>query len=166
VPIHGALGDTGVASRIDSIRAVQVSFYASNGLTGTQQVIRALATTIRIPNAGLATQRSCGDQPLFGKTVAATFTGTDTVPVISVSWSPATDETGGQQDVEKYLVYRRTAAGTFAGALNEVAAGQSSYTFKDGAVLNDSTYYYQVTAVDCTPLESTPSASGAVTVPH
>ena len=35
----------------------------------------------------------------------------------------------------------------------------------DATVLNDSTYYYQVTALDCTPLESTPSASGSVFVP-
>jgi prepilin-type N-terminal cleavage/methylation domain-containing protein len=166
VPIHGALGDTGVASRIDSIRAVSVNFYASNGLTGTQQVLRALATTIRIPNAGLSKQRSCGDQPLFGKAVTATFTGTDTVPVITLTWAPATDETGGQSDVEKYLVYRRTTAGSFAGALQTIPAGQTTYTYKDGTVLNDSTYYYQVTALDCTPLESTPSASNSITVPH
>ena len=165
VPIHGALGDTGVASRIDSIRAVSVSLLATNGLAGTQQITRALQTTIRIPNAGLSKQRSCGDQPLFNKTVTATFTGTDTVPVITLTWLPAVDETGGQSDVEKYLVYRRTTATSFGGALQTIPAGQTTYTYNDNTVLNDSTYYYQVTALDCTPLESTPSATGGITVP-
>ena len=36
VPVHGALGDTGVAARIDSIRAVRVNLYATNGQTGAQ----------------------------------------------------------------------------------------------------------------------------------
>jgi prepilin-type N-terminal cleavage/methylation domain-containing protein len=166
VPIHGAFADTGVASRIDSIRAVQVNLYASNGMTGSQRIVRQLVTTIRIPNAGLTKQRSCGDAPIFGKSVAAVFTGTPGAPQVTLAWGPATDETGGEQDVEKYVIYRRTAAGTFDDALQSIPSGQAAYTFSDFTVLNDSTYYYQVTALDCTPLESTPSATGAVTIPH
>ena len=166
VPIHGALGDSGLASRIDSVRAVRVNLYATNGLTGSQQVLRELVTTIRIPNAGLTKQRSCGDAPIFGKAVAATFTGTSAVPKITLSWLPATDETAGEKDVEKYVIYRRTFSGTFDDALQSIPSGQVSYTFNDTAVLNDSTYVYQVTALDCTPLESTPSTTSAVAVPH
>jgi hypothetical protein len=165
VPIHGALGDTGAASRIDSIRAVRVNLYATNGMTGPQAVTRQLVTTVRIPNAGLTKQRSCGDQPIFGKAVTATFTGTPANPKITLTWLPATDETAGEKDVEKYVIYRRTALGTFDDALQSIPAGQASYTFNDSAVLNDSTYVYQVTALDCTPLESTPSATTALVVP-
>ena len=166
VPVHGALGDTGVAARIDSIRAVRVNLYATNGQTGAQQVLRELVTTIRIPNAGLTKQRSCGDQPIFGRAVSATFTGTSPLPKITLTWLPATDETSGEKDVEKYVVYRRTLAGTFDDALQSIPAGQTTYTFNDTAVLNDSTYVYQVTALDCTPLESTPSTTAQVVVPH
>jgi prepilin-type N-terminal cleavage/methylation domain-containing protein len=166
VVIHGALGDTGVASRIDSIRAVRVNLYATNGLTGAQEERRAMATTVRIPNAGLTKQRSCGDAPIFSQTVTATFTGTAAVPAVTLAWLPAIDETAGEQDVEKYVVYRRTlAAGTFSDALQTLPAGQASYTYQDPSVLNDSTYIYQVTALDCTPLESTPSVTAAVVVP-
>ena len=166
VPIHGALGDTGVASRIDSIRAVQVNLYASNGMTGSQQILRELVTTIRMPNAGLTKQRSCGDQPIFGKTVTPTFSGTAASPAVTLTWLPATDETAGEKDVEKYVIYRRTlAAGTFDDALQSIPAGHASYTFTDAAVLNDSTYIYQVTALDCTPLESTPSTTGQIVIP-
>jgi prepilin-type N-terminal cleavage/methylation domain-containing protein len=165
VPIHGALADTGVASRIDSIRAVRMNVYATNGLTGTQQVLRALATTIRVPNAGLTKQRSCGDAPIFAQTVAAVFTGTPDVPQVTLTWLPAIDETAGEQDVEKYVIYRRTLAGTFSDALQTLPAGQASFTYADATVLNDSTYIYQVTALDCTPLESTPAVTAAVVVP-
>ncbi|MGA2382209.1 MAG: prepilin-type N-terminal cleavage/methylation domain-containing protein [Gemmatimonadales bacterium] len=165
VPIHGALGDTGVASRIDSVRAVRVNLYASNGMTGTQQILREMVTTVRIPNAGLTKQRSCGDQPIFGKTVTATQIGVAGAPAIKLTWSPATDETAGEKDVEKYVIYRRTLAGTFDDALQSIPAGQANYTFTDMALLDDSTYVYQVTALDCTPLESTPSTTAAVLVP-
>jgi prepilin-type N-terminal cleavage/methylation domain-containing protein len=165
VPIHGALGDTGVASRIDSIRAVRVNLYASNGMTGAQQVLRELVTTVRIPNAGLTKQRSCGQEPIFGKAVTATFTGTPATPQVTLTWLPAIDETAGEKDVEKYVIYRRTVAGTFDDALQSVPAGQPAYTFNDAAVLNDSTYVYQVTALDCTPLESMPSTTTPVVIP-
>ena len=165
VPVHGSTADTGLAARIDSIRAVRVNVYASNGRTGSLRVLRALATTIRIPNAGLTKQRSCGDAPIFNQTVTAAFTGTDTVPAVTLIWNPATDETAGEKDVEKYLIYRRTAAGTFDNALQTLPAGQPSYSYKDLTVLNDSTYLYEVTALDCTPLESSPSVTGSVTIP-
>jgi hypothetical protein len=165
VPIHGSVVDTGLVARIDSIRAVRVNLYATNGATGAQQIVRALVTTIRIPNAGLTKQRSCGDAPIFAQTVTATFTGTAGVPRISLTWLPAIDETAGEHDVEKYVIYRRTLAGSFDDALQSIPSGQASYGFNDNAVLNDSTYVYQVTALDCTPLESSAVTSAAVVVP-
>jgi prepilin-type N-terminal cleavage/methylation domain-containing protein len=165
VPIHASVADTLPFAEIDLIRAVQVSAYASNGQTGSAQIIRQLATTIRIPNAGLQKQRSCGDAPIFNQTVSATFTGTDSVPNVTVTWLPAVDEAGGEKDVERYLIYRRTAAGSFTDALQTLPAGAASYSYNDATVRNDSTYYYEVTALDCTPLESSPTVSAAVTVP-
>jgi len=165
IPVHGAVTDTGLAARIDSIRAVRVNLYATNAQAGAQQITRELVTTIRIPNAGLTKQRSCGDAPIFAQTVTATFTGTASVPKITLAWLPAIDETAGEHDVEKYVIYRRTLAGTFDDALQSIPSGQASYTFNDNAVLNDSTYIYQITALDCTPLESAAVTSAAVVVP-
>jgi prepilin-type N-terminal cleavage/methylation domain-containing protein len=166
-PIHGSLGDTvRFGAFIDSIRAVRVSAYATNGRTGAQEIQRALVTTIRIPNAGLTKQRSCGDPPFFSRTVTATFIGTAEAPVVRLTWTPAVDESAGERDVEKYVIYRRTlAAAAFDDALQTVPAGQTSYTFDDASVLNDSTYVFGVTALDCTPLESTPSLTAAITIP-
>jgi prepilin-type N-terminal cleavage/methylation domain-containing protein len=165
VPVHASTVDTGLPARIDSIRAVRVNVYASNGRTGSSQVTRALATTVRIPNAGLNKQRSCGDVPIFSKPLTATFSGTAAAPKVTLTWLPATDETAGEKDVERYLIYRRTTAGFFDAAQQTIPAGQASYTYTDATVLNDSTYFFEVTALDCTPLESSPSVSGSVTIP-
>jgi prepilin-type N-terminal cleavage/methylation domain-containing protein len=164
-PVHGSLSDTGAVAKIDSIRAVRVSAYATNGLTGSREVIRELVTTVRIPNAGLTKQRSCGDLPIFNGTVVAASTGVPGAPNVHLTWTPAVDETAGERDVERYLIYRRTAAGTFSDALAILPAGQASYSYDDGTVLSDSTYYYGVTALDCTPLESSMRVSTAVLIP-
>ena len=97
--------------------------------------------------------------------MTATFTGTAASPQVTLTWTPATDETAGEKDVEKYLIYRRTTAGSFDNALQTIPAGQVAYTYADATVLNDSTYVYEVTALDCTPLESSPSVSGSVVIP-
>lgn len=162
-PLHGALSDTGLIAQIDSIRAVRVNLYATNGQTGSREVLRALVTTVRIPNAGLSKQRSCGDAPIFGQGVTAAW-----VPATSnvhLTWTPATDENSGETDVERYLIYKRTQAGAFDDALASIPAGQAIYVFDDSAVLPESTYVYGVTALDCTPLESSMSASNAVLIP-
>ncbi len=163
--IHGSLADTvAFGALIDSVRAVRVNLYATNGRTGAQEVLRSLVTTIRIPNAGLTKQRSCGDQPIFGRPVAAANTGTPGSPKVTVTWAAAVDETGGETDIESYLIYRRTAATSFDEAMATMAAGLASYTFDDASVLGDSTYYYAVSALDCTPLESATSTSPLVLV--
>ncbi len=166
VPIHGALADTGAASRIDSIRAVQVNLSATNGQSGSQQILRRLVTTIRIPNAGLTKQLSCGDAPIFGQALSATFVGPADSPRIRLTWAAAVDETGGAEDVVSYMIYRRTTStAAFGDPLQSIPAGQASYSFDDTSVLNDSTYVYGVTALNCTPTESSVATSGSVTVP-
>ncbi|HTT68628.1 MAG TPA: prepilin-type N-terminal cleavage/methylation domain-containing protein [Gemmatimonadales bacterium] len=165
VPVHGSTADTGLAAKIDSIRAVQVYAYTTNGLTGTQQVQRQLITTIAIPNAGLAKQLSCGDPPIFGQAVTGAWNGDLVTPKITLTWPAATDETSGQKDVQQYVIYRRTAAGSFADALQSIPAGHPTYTYTDPTVLIDSTYVYQVAALDCTPTESTPATSNTVVIP-
>jgi hypothetical protein len=166
-PIHGTLADTTrFGAYIDSIRAVRVNVYATNGQTGTREIQRALVTTVRIPNAGLTKQRSCGDAPIFSRAVTVTFTGTADAPVVQLAWTAAVDETGGERDIERYVIYRRSSgASGFDDALQSIPGGQANYTFDDAAVLNDSTYVYGVTALDCTPLESATSLTTAITIP-
>ncbi len=165
-PIHGSLSDTSVASLIDSIRAVRLYAYATNGLTGTRELRRSLVTTVRIPNAGLSIARSCGDAPLFTQSIVATSTGgSPATPNVRLTWTRATDEAGGEHDVERYLIYRRLqSAATFDDAQAEVPSGQTTYTYDDATVAWNSTYVYGVSALDCTPLESTRNSSNAILV--
>jgi prepilin-type N-terminal cleavage/methylation domain-containing protein len=165
-PIHGSLADTSSkGAYIDSIRAVRVYIKATNGKSGTSEIVRSMYTTIRIPNAGLTKQRSCGDAPIFGRTVTATFTGTPSAPIVHLVWTPGIDESAGERDIERYMIYRRTLAGAFDDPLQSVTAGLASYTFDDPTVLNDSTYVYGVTAIDCTPLESSQSLTTSIIIP-
>jgi len=108
---------------------------------------------------------SCGDQPIFGQAVTGVWNGDTITPTITLSWAAATDETSGQKDVQQYVIYRRTTAGSFADALQTIPAGRTTYTFADAGVLKDSTYVYQVAALDCTPTESTPSTTAAIAIP-
>jgi len=161
-PIHGSLGDTGVVGRIDSVRAVRVNAFSTNGLTGTKEIRRSMVTTVRIPNAGLTKQRSCGDSPIFGQVVGVSNIDT-TAAVIRVAWNAATDEASGERDVERYLIYRRTLAGTFDDAVAAVAAGLVNYQYDDPDVDADSQYVYAIAALDCTPLESPMALSATIT---
>ncbi len=67
--------------------------------------------------------------------------------------------------MQQYVIYRRTAAGSFADALQTIAAGRTTYTYTDAGMLPDSTYVYQVAALDCTPTESLPSTSTPIAIP-
>jgi prepilin-type N-terminal cleavage/methylation domain-containing protein len=164
-PIHGALTDTGVVGQIDSVRAVRINIQATNGQTGSREIRRLLVTTVRIPNAGLSKQRSCGDAPIFSSAVGWSFQGPAGSTRVRVTWAAATDETTGERDVERYLIYRRLQAGAFDDALAQVPAGLANYQYDDPTVVIDSSYVYGVTALDCTPLESSlrsSTATGAV----
>jgi len=97
--------------------------------------------------------------------VTGAWNGDLVTPKITLTWPAATDETSGQKDVQQYVIYRRTAAGSFADALQSIPAGHPTYTYTDPTVLIDSTYVYQVAALDCTPTESTPATSNTVVIP-
>jgi len=161
-PVHGDLNDTNSVAQIDSIRAVRLNMRATNGLTAPREIVRDLVTTTRIPNAGLTKQRSCGDAPIFGQTVTAVWLGTPGSPLVRIAWTAATDETGGETDVERYLIYRRSGGGAFDDALQTVPAGQATYTFDDTNLLKDTTYTWGITALDCTPQESSLRSSNAI----
>jgi prepilin-type N-terminal cleavage/methylation domain-containing protein len=159
-PIHGSLTDTGTVAKIDSIRAVRVNVQATNGLTGAKEARRLLVTTVRIPNAGLTKQRSCGDAPIFLSGITTQIIGPAGSARVRILWNPSVDEASGEKDVERYLIYRRPQAGAFDDALAAVPAGQAAYQYDDPTVLFDSSYVYGVTALDCTPLESALRISG------
>src|SRR5690606_23467426 len=127
--------DTGIAARIDSVRAVQVAFAITNGRSGADERITQVRRLFRLPNAGLASRRTCGDAPLFG---SALTTQLVTLPggasAVELSWPAGTDETGGEGDVIRYVLWRRVVgAAQWGDPYLSVPAGNASYLYQDAA---------------------------------
>ncbi len=167
VALHGSAADTGTASRIDSVRAVQVRFTTTNGRTGADERLRSIERLVWLPNAGLQVRRSCGDEPILGTNLtAAGGTLTGGVPVVTLSWGQAVDEAAGENDVARYVIWRRLGAQPDWGdPLLSIPAGQATYTYEDQDVASGDQYYYALAAQDCTPSLSPMVQSSLITVP-
>ncbi|HEX7242447.1 MAG TPA: prepilin-type N-terminal cleavage/methylation domain-containing protein [Longimicrobiaceae bacterium] len=163
--MHRSAADTGVAARIDRVRAVRVSFTATNGDTGSRAQSRDVSRLIRLPNAGLATLQTCGEAPQLASALsAAPVTLSSGERVVELAWTQGADENGGEKDVVRYVIWRKTQPGADWGdPYLSIPAGRSSYSYQDGDVAPGTTYYYAVAAQDCTPSISSLSSTGAVT---
>lgn len=168
-PIHLASNDTGAFARIDSIRAVRVSFTVTNGRLGSAagEQTRALSRFIRLPNAGLSSVRTCGDAPIFTSTIAVQpGMLADSTRFARISFAPSVDELSGERDVERYIIWRRFGSETlWPEPLTIIPAGDSLHVYIDRTVQVDSTYRYGVAAQDCTPTRSPLQASAEVRIP-
>lgn len=165
--LHLAATDTGAVARIDSVRAVEVQFVATNGLTGAEERTRQFTRLIRLPNAGLAQKKTCGDQPLLGVTLtAAAIVLANGDPAVSLSWNRATDEGGGENDVVRYVIWRKTpSAPDWGDGFMSVPSGQATYVYNDQTVASGDQFQYALAAQDCTPSLSSQSTTGTITIP-
>jgi hypothetical protein len=160
--------DTGKSAMTDSIRAVSVRLvgrYWDKRLS--REILDTAEAFIRMPNAGLHRLSTCGEAPLFGSAVAWESKPFATgEPAIQLTWGPATDENGGEADVERYAVYRRRATDlVFTEPLAILPAGTSTYTYLDSDVAQGDEFVYGVSAQDCTPATSQVSSTTTVVVP-
>ena len=167
IPIHHATLDTGVVSMVDSVRGVRVSLKATNGQTGANEKTAELSRIIRLPNVNLVMVEACGAAPILGQALAAVLSATPTGdPAIKLDWNEATDESGGEGDVMRYVIWRRSPPdNTWTEPYLSMAAGQPSYTYLDAAVTPGTTYEYGLAAQDCTPALSPITASVQVAIP-
>ncbi len=173
-PIHLAATDTGTAARIDSIRAVRVSFTVTNGRSGSDEQLRAITRLIRLPNVGLANTKTCGDAPIFGATinivagveVEVDSLGVDSTRYVRLSFLPSVDEASGELDVERYVIFRRFGSvADWGDPLATIPGGDTLYIYNDVTVIKDSTYRFAVAAQDCTPSLSGLRETSTVTIP-
>lgn len=167
VPIHLSPADTGAAALIDTVRAVRVNLGATNDRSGGQEQKVFMSRIVRFPNAGLGVVESCGSPPILsvglGSSVDTLGTGE---PAVILSWNAAVDETGGEEDVIRYVIWRRTLPETDWGdPYLSIPAGAAPYTYTDAAVMPDSSYVYALAAQDCTPSLSTMASSGVNAIP-
>jgi len=170
--IHGSAADTAASARADSLAVVEASFTVTNGLTGTQLRSRSINFMVPMPNVGTKKVTSCGDIPILGTTVNATWvidnlaSPPDTTMVLT--WNPAVDEVGGETDVRTYVIWRRNVGEpTWGDPIASVPAGAVSPSFADETAvpLSIPGYEYALAAQDCTPSLSTTTTVTAPLVP-
>lgn len=163
--VHLAPGDTGSVARVDRLRAVRVRFTSTNGRTGEREQRRAVERVIHLPNAGMEVVRTCGDEPQFSSAVTAQTTPTEIR--VDVGWARAVDDGSGENDVVRYVIYRRKASepGWGSAYASTTAGSAGPYLYVDTGVMPESTYVYAVAAQDCTPSLSALQVSAPATLP-
>lgn len=162
---HGAPDDTGRSAITDAIRSVRVHLVGSYIERDGSVSRRVADSDIRLLNAGLLNHATCGDAPVFGSSVNATYLSGATRQIV-VSWGRAVDESGGERDVEKYVIYRRPASATaFDEPIASIPAGQASYQFADTQIASGDRWVYAVAATDCGGQFSPLAISPQVDVP-
>ncbi len=158
--IHGSNADTAIVARVDSVRAIEVGFRTSDGQPAPLTRIWELRRVVNLPNAGKEVKRTCGDEPILQAGV--NFVSKDTADAsgthnVILRWNASVDETSGEKDVVRYVLWRDTVAfamGTLGDPYLSLASGSTNYEYRDGAVLSGTggkTYYYALAAQDCTP---------------
>lgn len=163
---HGSPADTGRFALVDSIRSVRVRLTAVYHDPRLGDVLRPIQATIRLLNAGLVNRTTCG-QPPMGVSVAATTSVSGAVsPFVKLVWSPSLDDGSGENDVDRYAIFRRPdTASTFVLPYASVPAGDTTYTYIDSDVKSGDRWIYGVAAVDCTPRSSDVATTGIIAVP-
>lgn len=165
---HKVAADTGASALADSIRAVRVTFRSTNGRAGSNERIVAASRLIAMPNAGFERLRTCGDEPIMGTALSATAVDVGGgVYVVRLAWNAAIDETAGELDVARYVLYRQALPITsdWGDPYLSIPAGLTSYQYDDPSVTSGFSYMYAVAAQDCTPMLSTLEQSPLVVVP-
>lgn len=165
--VHLSPADTGRSALADSVRAVRVRLRATNGVTGDDEIIVSLDRLIPLPNAGFGMMATCGAAPILGTGLGATAVTLATgEPAVNLTWSPATDESSGEGDVVRYVIWRReVGSGTWGDPFRAIPAGAPAYSYQDAAVAPGTAYEYALAAQDCTPTLSALTASPAVVIP-
>jgi prepilin-type N-terminal cleavage/methylation domain-containing protein len=165
--IHGSLADTTSSALTDSVRAIRINFRSTNGRPGVEERLSDVSRIIPLPNAGLGLLRTCGDAPIQTETLNATATLLGGVPSVALSWSPVVDEGAGENDVIRYVIFKRDVpnTGDWGEPFLSIPAGAASYTYTDSAVESGKAYEYAFAAQDCTPTLSSLSSKVGVLVP-
>jgi prepilin-type N-terminal cleavage/methylation domain-containing protein len=158
---HGDQADA--ATKIDSLRAVLVSYVITNGQTGTLERKQRISLNIPLPNMGLKQLKICGSEPILTSALTAVAS---TPPLkIVLTWLPAFDENYGEKDVIRYVLWRKKSTDpTWPDPLTSISAGPATYSYTDQQGLAaGTTYNYQLAAQDCSPKLSAPVTQNVTT---
>jgi len=164
---HRSISGDSLDVLADSIRAVRVNLGSTDGASGDNENTMELSRLIGFPNAVLEALNTCGDTPIQGSGLSAALATLSTGSLgAELTWSPAVDETAGEADVVRYVIFRReVGAGDWGEPYRAIPAGETSYTLEDADVEPDTSYEYALAAQDCTPSLSSLTTAGPVVIP-
>lgn len=152
-------------ARINLLRATEVNFTVTNGRAGTAQRTQQMSFIVSLPNTGIEQVQTCGFPPILGVPLFATSGGTLGAETIDLTWLAAQDETTGEQDVLRYVIWRRPfGAAVWGDPYRSIPAGNATYLFNDQQVAVGETWEYQLAAQDCTPALSLGATASALVV--
>ena len=159
-----------VASIADSIRTVTLTvngvFNGFNLQNKARSFMRTVNSQTALANIGLAQRNSCGDIPLNPGSPAVARVTILGVDRIQVTWSASADETSGEKDVERYVVFRRLVGATWGEPIDQVGGSKSAtYMWEDFDLQSGFTFEYGVSAQDCSPANSSMRTSAAILHP-
>ncbi len=161
-PVHGSSADVAV---IDSIRGVRFNVGVTNGRTGADEQRLLQSSTVWLRNTGLAPQKTCGSNPIHNGGLTASLRDDAGKWVVDLQWNAAADEAGGEEDVMRYVIWRRlTTEPESPDPYLSIPAGNASYIYTDRSVELDQSLQYTIAAQDCTPSLST-KVNAIVVVP-
>jgi prepilin-type N-terminal cleavage/methylation domain-containing protein len=143
----------------DQLRSVIVAFQVTNGLADTAQRTRPVSVIASLPNVGMRQLQTCGGKPLPVSSSAAN----GPPGAVIITWTASPDETGGERDVTRYAIQRMSNVDPVWQNLGSVSAGGSSpYTYTDAGLNSANTYWYTVSAQDCTPAFSSAVSTAGI----
>jgi hypothetical protein len=122
---------------------------------------------VRLANAGISALQACGEPPVAGAVLSATPVALPGGSVrVDLAWSAAPDESGGERDVLRYVIWRRVSGTTDWGdPYLSVSSGVTAYQYRDEQVVGGVRYDYAIASQDCTPSLSPLAPTVGIQVP-
>jgi hypothetical protein len=179
-PVHGSLADTGetasLAAQVDRVRAVIVSVTGQfrDPRPNAPITRRTTRTQTTLINMTMLNRPSCGLAPSPVIAIAWLTSVSGQPDRMNLAWTRASDDGGGERDVERYLIYRAVNGVPFGEPIDEVPSnnGGAGYTWSDLDVKRttpsypgQNTFRYAIVAQDCQPQVSTQATTSTITVP-
>ncbi|GMV11287.1 MAG TPA: hypothetical protein PKC83_17260 [Gemmatimonadaceae bacterium] len=156
------------ASIADSIRAIAISvsgvFNGHDLQHKAKSFVRTVNSQTAPANIGLSQRGSCGDIPLSPGAPVVALVNVGGVNRYQMTWTASADEASGEQDVERYVVFRHVVGQPWGEPLDQIGKSNSpSYMWEDFDINPGVTYEYGVSAQDCSPANSSMRTSAAIT---
>ncbi len=160
--------DTGTAEslRIDQLRAVEVNYEVVSAQNNSAPRTKLVNYMVPMPNiARPRMSRACGRAPILGTGLTASWQAAAPAG-IELTWAAAVDQGGGENDVIRYVIWRRIFGSSNWGEPHiTIGVSGPSYTWRDASVAPGTRYEYSVAVQDCTPTLSGMAVSNGVLVP-